>query len=313
VKEISKTKLPLWFFGSWFFLPEMEFGSMGKGQPKSAGRVATGLNLAAILLRKQNRGWVSTAAVVITSVIGLAIAWQRWGAPSLEGDDYLVKEERIVVTPQPAWIHTNVKADCVRALAGMQLKLLDRELVEKISSAFTLHPWVAEVVRVEKRFPAQVNVELEYRRPVLVVKLDAPGDEGLLFLDEHAVLLPSTDFAPSQARNYLRIAAVGETPSGVYGVPWKSERIAGAAAIAAAVETQCQTLGLYSIVTARIGSGDLVYELRSQDDKFRVIWGRPPSQESSGEPTAQQKLAALKQLKGDGSSSESKTIDLRQP
>ena len=33
----------------------------------------------------------------------------------------------------------------------------------------------------------------------------------------------------------------------------------------------------------------------------------------SGEPTAQQKLATLKQWKGDGSSSESKTIDLRQP
>jgi hypothetical protein len=286
---------------------------MGKGQPKSVGRVAMGSNLATVLLRKQNRGWVTTAAVVIASVIGFAIAWQRWGAPSLEGDDYLVSEEKIVVTPQPAWIHANVKADCVRALAGMQLKLLDRELVEKIGSAFKLHPWVAEVVRVEKRYPAQVNVELEYRRPVLVVKLDAPGDEGLLFLDEHAVLLPSTDFAPSQARNYLRIAASGETPSGVYGVPWKSERIAGAAAIAAVLENQWQTVGLYWIVTARIGSGDLVYELRSQDEKFRLIWGRPPGQESSGEPTAQQKLATLKQWKGDGSSSESKTIDLRQP
>ncbi|HEY2414380.1 MAG TPA: hypothetical protein VGI40_19200 [Pirellulaceae bacterium] len=286
---------------------------MGKGQPKSAGRAAAGLNLAVILLRKQNRGWVSTAAVVLASVIGVAIAWQRWGVPSLEGDDYLVSEDKIVVTPQPAWIHTNVKADCVRALAGMQLMLLDRELVEKIGSAFTLHPWVAEVVRVEKRYPAQVNVELEYRRPVLVVKLDGPGDEGLLFLDEHAVLLPSTDFAPSQARNYLRIAAAGETPSGVYGVPWKSERIGGAAAIAAAVETQWQSVGLYWIVAARIGSGELVYELRSQDDKFRLIWGRPPGQESSGEPTAQQKVAALKQLTRDGGSAEPKTLDLRQP
>jgi hypothetical protein len=286
---------------------------MGKGQPKSAGGAAAGLNLAAILLRPQNRGWVSTTAVVIASIIGFVIAWHRWGAPALEGDDYLVSEDKIVVTPQPAWIHANVKADCLRALAGMQLKLLDRELVEKIGSAFTLHPWVAEVIRVEKRYPAQVSVELEYRRPVLVVKLDAPGDEGLLFLDEHAVLLPSTDFAPSQARNYLRIAASGETPSGVYGVPWKSERIAGAAAVAAAVESQWQALGLYWIVTARIGSGELVYELRSQNDKFRLIWGRPPGQESSGEPTAQQKIATLGQLTRDGSPAESKTIDLRNP
>jgi hypothetical protein len=286
---------------------------MGKGQSKSAGGVVTDWNLAAILLRSQNRWWVSTATVVIVSVIGFVIAWQRWAAPAPDGEDYLVSEDKIVVTPQPGWIHTNVKADCIRALAGRQLKLLDRELVEKIGSAFKLHPWVAEVVRVEKRYPAQVLVELEYRRPVLVVKLDAPGDEGLLFLDEHAVLLPSTDFAPSQARTYLRIAASGEAPSGVYGVPWKSERIAGAAAIASAVETQWQTLGLYWIVTARIGSGELVYELRSQDEKFRLIWGRPPEHESPGEPSTQQKLAALKQLTRDASASESKTIDLRQP
>jgi len=287
---------------------------MGKGQSKSASSAPTGLNLAAFLLRPQNRGWVSTAAVVIASVIAFVVAWHRWGVPALEGDDYLVTEDKIVVTtPQPAWIHTNVKADCLRALAGTHLKLLDRELVEKIGSAFTLHPWVAEVIRVEKRYPAQVNVELEYRRPVLVVKLDAPGDEGLLFLDEHGVLLPSNDFAPSQARNYLRLAATGETPSGVYGVPWKSERIAGAAAIAAAVESQWQTLGLYWIVAARIGSGDLVYELRSQDDKFRLIWGRPPGHESSGEPTAQQKLAALQKISRDSGSTESKTVDLRTP
>lgn len=285
---------------------------MGKGQPKSAGGVAAGLGLAAFLLRPQNRGWVSTAAVVIASVIGFVVAWHRWGAPALEGDDYVVTDDKIVVTPQPAWIHTNVKADCIRSLSGMHLKLLDRDLVEKIASAFALHPWVAEVIRVEKRYPAQVNVELEYRRPVLVVKLDAPGEEGLLFLDDGAVLLPSVDFAPSQARNYLRIAATGEAPSGVYGVPWKSERIAGAATIAAILEDQWQPLGLYSIVTTRVGSGELAYELRSQDEKLRLIWGHAPGHETPGENTAQQKLAALKKLTRDGVSSEAKTIDLRQ-
>jgi hypothetical protein len=195
----------------------------------------------------------------------------------------------------------------------MHLKLLDRDLVEKIASAFQLHPWVAEVVRVEKRYPAQVSVEIEYRLPVLVVKLDAPGDDGLLFLDEEAVLLPSTDFTPTQARDYLRIAASGETPSGVYGVPWKSDRIAGAAAIAGCLENSWQPLGLYWIVASRIGSGELTYELRSQDDKFRIVWGRPPGHEVAGEPAAAQKIAALGQLKRNGSSSEPKTVDLREP
>ena len=99
--------------------------------------------------------------------------------------------------------------------------------MEQVAQAFALHPWVKRVVRVEKRFPAQVTVELEYRRPVMVVKIEAPDEQGLLFLDEESVLLPSADFAPSQARNYLRIGAAGETPTSVYGTPWGSERIAG--------------------------------------------------------------------------------------
>src|SRR6478735_10724335 len=173
--------------------------NMGKGQSKSPTAITAGIGIAGFLLRRQNRGWVTTTAVVVAAIIGFAVAWQKWGAPSLEGDEYLVTAEQIQVTAQPNWIHGNVKTECVRSLTGMKLSLLDHELVEKVADAFTLHPWVAHVIRVEKRYPARVNVELEYRRPALVVKIDAPGDEGLLFLDEDAVLLPSADFAPTQA------------------------------------------------------------------------------------------------------------------
>lgn len=269
---------------------------MGKGQPKAPAAINTGIGIASFLLRPSNRGWVTTIAVIFAGLIGFRVAWQKWGAPSLENDEYLVTAEQIQVTPQPNWIHTNVKTECVRSLSGLKLSLLDRELVEKVADAFTLHPWVAHVVRVEKRHPSQLNVELEYRRPALVVKIEAPGDEGLLFLDEEGVLLPSTDFAPTQARNYLRIAAAGEAPSSVYGTPWASERIEGAAHIAACWGTRWQPLGLYWIVTTKTVGGHLIYELRSQDDKVRVIWGQPPGQEGATEPAAEQKIAALERL-----------------
>lgn len=269
---------------------------MGKGQPKSPTAINTGIGIAGFLLRPSNRGWVTTVAVVLASLIGFAISWQKWGAPSLESDEYLVTAEQIQVTPQPNWIHTNVKTECVRSLTGLKLSLLDRDLVEKVANVFTLHPWVAGVIRVEKRYPSQVNVELEYRRPVLVVKIEQPGDEGLLFLDQDAVLLPSTDFAPTQARNYLRIAAAGEAPTSVYGTPWSSDRIAGAAGIADCWGTRWQPLGLYWIVTSKTVGGQLIYELHSQDDKVRVIWGQPPGHEGASEPTAEQKIAALEQL-----------------
>src|SRR5438046_927254 len=190
----------------------MEFGLMGTSKSKTAATLGTGFTFVRVLWRPQNRALVLTAIVVIAAIGGSLYGWRRWGEPSIHSPEYVITGERMSVTPQPTWIHTNVKAEVVRSLAGAKLELLDQELVEKVAHAFALHAWVAKVIRVQKRSPAHVDVELEYRRPVLVVKIDAPGEEGLLFLDQESVLLPSADFAPSQAKDYLRIAASGETP-----------------------------------------------------------------------------------------------------
>jgi hypothetical protein len=272
---------------------------MGTSKSKTAGSPATREGFIRVLLRPHNRGLVLTGIVVLASIGFALYAWQRWGEPATHTAEYLVTAERISVTAQPTWIHSNVKDEVVRSLAGAKLELLDRDLVEQVAQAFALHPWVANVLRVEKRFPAQVNVELEYRQPVIVVKIDAPGEEGLLFLDEESVLLPSADFAPSQAKGYLRIMAAGETPTSVYGTPWGSERMLGAARVAAAWGDRWQTLGLYWIMGTRPSSGQLVYELRTQNDQVRVVWGVAPGHESADEASPLQKITALEQYVND--------------
>ena len=125
---------------------------------------------ARILLRPQYRGLLLAAALCASVLIGLVLAWNRWGAPSLSSDDYVVTPERIVVSPTPDWIHADVKAEVVKTASLDRLRLDEGELVTKVAQAFDLHPWVARVVRVEKRFPAQVLVELDYdcSAPVLV-------------------------------------------------------------------------------------------------------------------------------------------------
>src|SRR5581483_9460059 len=188
---------------------EMEFGLMGTSKPKAATTPGTGVALARFLWRPHNRGLVLAAIVIVAAIAGSVYGWWRWGEPSVHSAEYILAPERISVTPQPTWIRAEVRADVLRSLTGAKLELLDPELVQKIADAFALHPWVAKVVRVEKKHPARVDVELVYRRPVLVVKIGAPGDDGLLFLDEESVLLPSSDFSPSQAKDYLRIAAAG--------------------------------------------------------------------------------------------------------
>ena len=255
-------------------------------------------------------------------IAGFLYAWQRWGEPGLNPADYTVTLDRLVVTPQPAWIHADVKAEVIRSAGAAQLNLRDPKLVEELATAFALHPWVASVVRVQKRYPARVEVEVEYRRPVAAVEVASQNEPGLLFIDAQGVLLPSADFAQGQAKDFLRIAAGNETPAGVYGTPWGSERIAGAARVAAAFEEtgdteikRWQKLKLYRIVPLQSSSGDLSYELRTLSD-VRIVWGAAPGSEAPGEPTADEKIAALEHLVADKGPLDRDngpaTIDLRQ-
>ena len=78
--------------------------------------------------------------------------------------------ERIATTPQPAWIHGDVRGDVLSTLSpDRPLSLLDDNLAEHVVSRFRLHPWVAKVNRVQKYHPARVKVDVTYRRPVCMV------------------------------------------------------------------------------------------------------------------------------------------------
>jgi hypothetical protein len=232
------------------------------------------------------------AVVMVATIVGLLLAWNRWGAPATTGPDYIVTPDKIELTKLPEWIHADVKAEVVRASSLSRLKLADRRLVEQVAQAFALHPWIAKVTRVEKRFPAKVLVAVEYRRPVAAVELAREGKRELLFVDADGVLLPSLDFAGNQAGDYLRIGGIASTPAIFYGSPWGDESVAGAARIAAVIGSRFKEAGLYRILPSEAASGQITYELRTPGD-IRVVWGPAPGRESTSEPTAEQKIAAL--------------------
>ncbi len=265
---------------------------MATKSSKTPASLPRALQLARIAMRPQNRGPVLAAVVTVVAIIGLMLAWNRWGAPRAAGPDYVVTPERIELTTLPEWIHADVKAEVVRASSLSRLNLGDRRLVEQVAQAFALHPWIAKVIRVEKRFPAKVIVAVEYRRPVAAVELAREGMRELLFVDAEGVLLPSLDFAGNQAADYLRIAGIASTPASVYGSPWGDEAVAGAARVAAAWGSRFKQAGLYRILPSESASGEISYELRTPGDT-RIVWGTAPGRESTTEPSAEQKIAAL--------------------
>ena len=134
------------------------------------------------------RGWPSAA-------VGFGFAF----AGALRPRRLRLTANDIAITDRPWWIRSDVRTEVLRdsGLANQPLSILDDGLVERIKRAFSLHPWVAKVVRVTKSRPGRVEVEVVYRRPVAMV--EAPG-EWLVPVDMEGVVLPQRRFHTTETR-----------------------------------------------------------------------------------------------------------------
>jgi hypothetical protein len=206
-------------------------------------------------------------------------------------EQYRFAARDINVTPSPPWIHSDVKAESLKQ-AGIdeQLSVLESGLAERVATAFKLHPWVKKVVRVVKRPPAGVEVEIEYRQPVCMVEV--PG--GLFPVDEQGVLLPTADFTTDEAVHYPRLSNIQTVTEGPTGTVWQDARVIGAAKISGLLLADWEPLKLYRIMpVAASASAPVEYELYTHG-QTRVLWGHAEPNSAAGEPTSEDKLAQLK-------------------
>ena len=275
------------------------------GKSKGTGRLArVGRNLAivTILLGPRARWLVVPVAAALVLWGGLNLAWRTWGQRAAGGADYTLRADAIELTPQPPWIHSDVKAEVILAGGLDGLPIGDPQLVEQVQQAFAMHGWVARVQRVQKRYPAAVEVQVQYRRPVAMVEAAWRGQPSLYFIDEQSVLLPKEDSTRSEKEreeeymNYVRIDAGDVSAAGrIAGQPWGGGKIAGAAHLAALGRDQWRKLGVHRIVVSDDASGLPLYELETKN-AARVLWGHAPGGEVSGEADATAKWEFLLRL-----------------
>jgi hypothetical protein len=174
-----------------------------------------------------------------------------------------------------------------------KLSLLDKNLVVEIAEAFQLHPWVEEVVSVNKSFPAKVSVVLSYRCPVAMVEVR----QGQYPIDCHGVLLPPQDFSVADTRSYPIVTGVVSTPQGPAGTEWGDKVVEGAAELAKELSPHWKKFGLAAIVAPRsvedhgkIDEG--VYVLLAKGGS-RIVWGHAPGTSHPGELSTKQKIGRL--------------------
>jgi hypothetical protein len=225
---------------------------------------------------------VLSLAFVGAMLGAVGYAWHRWGREITSGPQFQLTADKIDVTPPPAWVRSDVKAEVVQdgSLEGMSL--LDHQLTVKVAQAFSMHSWVENVSRVSKigqRHPARVQVELTYRKPVAMVEVTMNGQPGLLPVDVEGVLLPPQDFSADQVRLYPRISVENTSPTGPVGTPWGDGRIQDAAALATLVQESWKAIGLFRIQISATEKpdvpGEYVFELQARQGA-RVIWGHAP-------------------------------------
>src|SRR5215216_5066864 len=116
------------------------------------------------LFRFRPRAWFSIL-IVFALGVGAHFLWLRTGSQIARDSHYAITSENIHITPQPAWIRSDIKTQALRdsGLLGTLSVLDDWDaLSRRVKDAFEFHPWVASVKRITRRLPSSLDVELVY-------------------------------------------------------------------------------------------------------------------------------------------------------
>ena len=234
--------------------------------------------------------------------LGVIVTWPylpRW-APDLSSDPaYQVTVERVHIPERHEWVPFEI-VERVLARAGATperpLSLLRDRLSAELAESFAAEPWVKAVREVRRERDGTIKVDLEFRRPALMVSTP----RGMYAVDAEAVLLPPQDFRAEDIPRFPLARGATSLPQVGAGQAWNDPVILGAARLAeflTSVDEDAAAwsrLGLAAIVLpGRESAADRLpsYELETAGGS-RIVWGDAPGAESL-EPSPKQKLARL--------------------
>ena len=271
----------------------------GKKKPRQRPKLVSLLRPLVRLAYRRRAAFAAAVLLAAFVIVGLRL-WPRLEDDVLVRPEYALAPHQIQITPPPAWIRADIKAEALRGDSlRAPLSIIDERLNERLARMFMLHPWVARVEQVTKHYPSHVTVDLVYRRPAAMVEV--PG--GLFPVDDQAVLLPSDDFSMADVWQYPRLAGIGSQPLGPVGTAWGNPGVQEGVRIALALAGVWRELRLHSIRRATTSvdgqSAPLVEFVLVTESGTVIPWGRAPGSESPTEVPVAEKLARLKKYAAD--------------
>jgi hypothetical protein len=248
------------------------------------------------------RWWRPANLVLVATAILVAVGWQRvrGALPDLtQRPEFLIPLERIEVTQPPKWVPTDLVRQVVDAAhLSRDLSVLDPRTLPEVAAAFEVHPWVDHVDRVVARSPPGLRVDLAYRIPVAMIRVQG----GVYPVDREGTLLPPDDFSLKDAEGFPLVSGVKSMPHGPAGTPWGDEVVLEAARLAETLTPIWKRLGLERIASPRAQSPDLGLPETAwlvQSNGSWIVWGRAPGGDHPGELSAAQKIGRLEKYHAD--------------
>ncbi len=179
------------------------------------------------------------------------------------------------------------------------------DLAARLGRQLESLPWVKTVRQVKLQYPRTVEIDVDIRQPVAMVKIKT----GYYPIDADAILLPPKDFTTEDVSKFPLIINSQTLPQGPAGIVWGDPGILGAAKLAAALLqplktssdpkhlSAWQSWNLESISIDRPNLADAKledfnYRLHSQGGT-QFLWGLAPGFEQPREPDPANKLQRL--------------------
>ncbi len=219
--------------------------------------------------------------LVVAVLVGLWFGlWSTWKTDLLHSEEYRLDPARFHLPRRPVWVPETLVHDVLLSAGLNRLEsVLDAKLPEKLSAAFSLNPWVRKVRKVQIKYPAEVYVDLDYRRPVCLVQL--PDDSGFYPVDSEGILLPTDYFTRGSPQEIaekmselLLVVGAPSSPIGSFGDTWGESSVEKAAQLADLLGEDAK---LWGIDTLRIitdpKANSLALSWEVQPPKYRLITG----------------------------------------
>ena len=240
--------------------------------------------------------YLAVGLAVVVPVVGWGFAEGRLSHYISGKATHAPTAAAVCLVNVPGWVPAGQKAQLCQAVAQqLSRDPLDRHNIDCAQQVLVQCPWIESVQRVE-RSGDNVVVEAQFRRPGALVRV---GD-GYRLVDVQGVLLPGW-YRPER----LPIIEGVVAPPPREGAMWPGAQIqAGLSMIrTAAGEPWAGQVRAYGVgQTDAMGRMRIVLWTGQGRDPARdphVVWGLPPGQEGSIEPSAASKLARLASIQRD--------------